>query len=53
MARRLSATMGIQGGDDGILLVRLMAYNLGYIDLEQKTLQPLDNPFGTTLLPVT
>jgi hypothetical protein len=24
---------------------------LGYFDLEQKTLQPLDNPFGTRLSP--
>ena len=24
-----------------------MSYDLGYIDLEEKTLQPLDNPFGT------
>jgi len=23
-----------------------MNYDLGYIDLEEKTLQPLDNPFG-------
>jgi hypothetical protein len=23
-----------------------MDYNLGYIDLEEKTLQPLNNPFG-------
>ena len=23
-----------------------MHYDLGYIELEQKTLQPLDNPFG-------
>jgi hypothetical protein len=23
-----------------------MNYGLGYIDLEEKTLQPLDNPFG-------
>jgi hypothetical protein len=23
-----------------------MSYDLGYIDLEEKTLQPLDNPFG-------
>jgi hypothetical protein len=23
-----------------------MEYDLGYIDLEEKTLQPLDNPFG-------
>jgi hypothetical protein len=25
----------------------------GYIDLEQKTLQPLDNPFGARLLPMS
>jgi hypothetical protein len=23
-----------------------MDYDLGYIDLEEKTLQPLENPFG-------
>jgi hypothetical protein len=23
-----------------------MEYDLGYIDLEEKTLQPLENPFG-------
>jgi hypothetical protein len=23
-----------------------MKYDLGYIDLEEKTLQPLQNPFG-------
>jgi hypothetical protein len=28
-------------------------YDLGYIDLEQKTLQPLDNPFGPRLLPMS
>ena len=31
----------------------LMHYDLGYIDLEQKTLQPLDNPFGPRLLPMS
>nr|WP_316397759.1 hypothetical protein [Bradyrhizobium sp. 33ap4] len=35
--------------DDGIWLVSFMHYDLGYFDLEQKTLQPLDNPFGTRL----
>jgi transposase InsO family protein len=30
-----------------------MQYDLGYIDLEQKTLQPLDNPFGARLLPMS
>jgi hypothetical protein len=26
-----------------------MSYDLGYIDLEQRTLQTIDNPFGTRL----
>jgi hypothetical protein len=28
-------------------------HDLGYFDLEQKTLQPLDNPFGTRLSPIS
>jgi transposase InsO family protein len=43
--------LGIKEVDDGIWLVSFMHYDLGYFDLEQKTLQPLDNPFG--LKPVT
>jgi hypothetical protein len=38
--------VGIQEVDDGIWLVSFMDYDLGYIDLVDKTLQPLDNPFG-------
>ena len=30
-----------------------MQYDLGYIDLEQKTLQTLDNPFGARLSPMS
>jgi hypothetical protein len=30
-----------------------MYYDLGYIDLEQKTLQTIDNPFGTRLSPMS
>jgi hypothetical protein len=30
-----------------------MRHDLGYFDLEQKTLQPLDNPFGTRLSPMS
>jgi hypothetical protein len=37
---------------DGIRIVSFMHYDLGYIDLEQKTLQALDNPFGARLLPM-
>ena len=29
-----------------------MHYDLGFIDLEQKTLQPVDNPFGIRVSPM-
>ncbi len=35
--------------DEGIWLISFMNYDLGYIDLEQRTLQTIDNPFGTRL----
>ena len=38
---------------EGIWLVSFLDYDLGYIDLEQKTLQPLDNPFGPRLSPMS
>ena len=44
---------GVKDVDDGIWLVSSMHYDLGYFDLEQKTLQPLDNPFGTRLSPMS
>ncbi|GAC1666903.1 MAG: integrase core domain-containing protein [Candidatus Dormibacteraceae bacterium] len=45
--------VGIKEVDDGIWIVSFMHYDLGYIDLEQKTLQPLDNPFGSRLSPMS
>ena len=45
--------LGIKEVDDGIWLVSFMRYDLGYIDLEQKTLQTIDNPFGTRLSPMS
>ena len=39
--------LGIKEVDDGIWLISFMAHDLGYIDLEQKTLQTIDNPFRT------
>ena len=45
--------LGIKEVDDGIWLVSFMRYDLGYIDLEQRTLQPIDNPFGTRLSPMS
>ena len=38
--------VGVKEVDHGIWLVSVMDYDLGYIDLEEKTLQPLQNPFG-------
>jgi len=46
-------TVGIKEVDDGVWLVSFMHYDLGYIDLEQRTLQPLDNPFGPGLSPMS
>jgi len=45
--------VGLNEVDDGVWLVTFMHYDLGYIDLEQKTLQPIDNPFGTRLSPMS
>ena len=45
--------LGIKEVDEGIWLVSFMHYDLGYIDLEQKTLQPIDNPFGPRLSPMS
>ena len=45
--------LGLKEVDDGIWLVSFMRYDLGYIDLEQRTLQTIDNPFGTRLSPMS
>ena len=44
--------VGIKEVEEGIWLVSFMDYDLGYIDLEDKTLQPLDNPFGPRVSPM-
>jgi hypothetical protein len=44
--------VAIKEVDDGIWLVTFMDYDLGYIDPEEKTLKPLDNPFGPKVSPV-
>jgi hypothetical protein len=38
--------VGVKVVDHGIWLVSFLDYGFGYIDLEEKTLQPLENPFG-------
>jgi transposase InsO family protein len=45
--------LGIKEVDDGIWIVSFMSYDLGFIDLEQRTLQPLDNHFGPRLSPMS
>jgi len=45
--------VGVKEVDDSIWLVSFMDYDLGYIDLEERTLQPLDNPFGAIVLPMS
>jgi transposase InsO family protein len=42
--------VGIKEVDEGIWLVSFMEYDLGYIDLEEKSLQPLGNPFGPRIV---
>ena len=38
--------LGIKEVDENTWLVSFMEYDLGYVDLEEKSLQPLENPFG-------
>jgi transposase InsO family protein len=45
--------LGIKEVDEGIWIVSFMRYDLGFIDLEQKTLQPIDNPFGPGVSPMS
>jgi len=45
--------VGVKEVDSGIWLVSFMDYDLGYIDLEERTLQPLENPFGPKVLPMS
>lgn len=44
--------VGIKEVEDGIWLVSFMQYDLGYVDLEERTLQRLDNTFGPKVLPM-
>jgi len=45
--------LGSKEVEEGIWLVSFLHYDLGRFDLEQKTLQPLDNPFGTRMSPMS
>ncbi len=45
--------LGIKEVDEDVWIVSFMSYDLGFIDLQQKTLQPLNNPFGPRLSPMS
>ena len=51
--RLAGQAVGVKEVDNGIWLVSFMDYDLGYIDLEEKTLQSLENPFGPKVLPTS
>jgi putative transposase len=44
--------VGVKEVEDGMWLVSFMEYDLGYFDLESKKVEPLDDPFGSGLLPM-
>ena len=45
--------VGIKEVNDGIWLVTFMDYNLGYFDEDSKRFEPLLNPFGPKVLPMS
>jgi transposase InsO family protein len=46
-------SIGLKEVEDNVWLVSFMDYDLGYIDLETRSLQPLDNPFGPRVSPMS
>ncbi len=45
--------IGVKQTDDHIWLVTFMDYDLGYFDDETCRLEPIENPFGPKLLPMS
>jgi putative transposase len=45
--------VGVRQADEHICLVSFMHYDLGYFDDETCRLEPIDNPFGPTVLPMS
>ena len=44
--------LGLREVENDVWLVSFMDYDLGYIDLEARGLQTIDNPFGARPAPV-
>jgi putative transposase len=47
------SAVGITEVQDDIWLVSFMDYDLGYFELETRVLEPLENPFGPKVLPMS
>jgi hypothetical protein len=45
--------LGLKEVDEGVWIVSFIRYDRGFVDPEQKTLQPLDSPFGPRLPPMS
>jgi hypothetical protein len=45
--------VGIKENEDGIWLVSFMNYDLGYFDYEGMRFEPLPDPFGQVVLPMS
>ena len=52
-AVRAGQRPGTKEVDDGVWLARFMRRDPGYFDLEQRSVQTIDNPFGTRLSPMS
>jgi putative transposase len=44
---------GIKEVDEGNRIVRFMQYDIGYFDLEACRAEPVQNPFGPKVLPIS
>ena len=45
--------VGVKEVEDGIWLVSFMDYDLGFFDLDGKRFEPVENPFGVKVLPMS
>ncbi len=45
--------VGIKEVEDGIWVVSFLNYDLGYFDEETKRVEPVADPFGTKVLPMS
>lgn len=45
--------VGVKEVEEGVWLVSFMNYDIGYFDIEIKKVEPIENPFGPGLLPMS